>query len=154
MARFRCSNALQFRELGELMVIRFEPLQKRLLRADAVRRRSYVEKVRRKYNAWQAGRIPLARLCTDAGDALQQYASETLDAFLTAGQTSRELEPSVWVLEAYHDGISRAGIAIRDAIADTTARHAVAQTLQERLLRAESQLRFVVNSSPAMRPQP
>jgi hypothetical protein len=135
------------------MVIRFEPLQKRLLRVDAARRRAYVDKVRRTYHAWEAGRISLARLCSEAGTALQDYASETLDALLGGANAGREPGPSAWVLDAYHEGISRAGAAIRDAIADSTARHAVAQTLQERMLRAESLVRHVINSSPAARPR-
>jgi hypothetical protein len=135
------------------MVIRFEPLQKRLLRVDAGRRRAYVDKVRGVYKAWEAGRISLARLCSEAGTALQDYASETLDALLGGTNASREPKPAAWILDAYHEGISRAGVAIRDAIADSTARHAVAQTLQERMLRAESVVRQVINASPAARPR-
>lgn len=136
------------------MVIQFEPLQKRLIRVDAVRRRNYVAKVKATYDDWAAGRIPLTRLCSDAGDALQDYASETLDALVGSGNGNREPEePASWVLDAYHDGISRAGVAMRDAIADSTARHAVAQTLQERMLRAEAYLRQVIDSSHAAGPQ-
>ena len=136
------------------MVIRFEPLQERLLRADANRRRVYVAKVQTTYDAWAAGQIPLSRLCRDAGDALQDYASETLDALVGCANGSRDTEePAPWVLDAYDEGISRAGIAMRDTIADSTARHAVAQTLQERTLRAESQLRQVIDLSHAAGPQ-
>ena len=136
------------------MVIRFEPLQERLLRADAIRRRAYVAKVREAYFAWAAGGVSLSRLCSDAGDALQDYAAETLDAFVGSSNGSRESEdPASWVLDAYHEGISRAGIEMRDAIADSTARHAVAQTLQERMLRAEACLREVIDSTQAAPPQ-
>jgi hypothetical protein len=136
------------------MVIQFEPLQTRLLRADAIRRRAYVAKVQAAYDAWVEGRVSLARLCSDAGDALQDYASETLDALVgTANGSPDPEEPAPWVPDAYHEGISRAGVAMRDAIADSTARHAVAQTLQERMFRAEAVLREVTHSSQAARPQ-
>jgi hypothetical protein len=139
---------------NESMVIQFEPLRKRLLRADAVRRRNYVAKVKATYGEWTAGRIPLTRLCSDAGDALQDYASETLDALVGSANGNRDPEePASWVLDAYHEGISRAGVAMRDAIADSNARHAVAQTLQERMLRAEACLRQVIESSQTARPQ-
>lgn len=129
------------------MVIRFEPLQKRLLRADATRRRTYVAKVRSAYTAWAAGRVSLERLCSDAGDALQEYASETLDALVGSNGNRDRAEPAPWVLEFYDQSISRAGAAMRDAVADSTARHAVAQTLQERMLRAESCLRQLIDAS-------
>jgi hypothetical protein len=136
------------------MVIRFEPLEKRLLRADAIRRRAYVAKVRSTYDAWAAGRVSLARLCSDAGDALQDYASETLDALAGSANGSRDPEePARWVLDAYHKGISRAGVEMRDAIADSNARHAVAQTLQERMLRAEGVMRNVIDSNQSARSQ-
>ena len=135
------------------MVIRFEPLQKRLIRADAIRRRAYVAKVRATYDAWVVGRVSLSRLRGDAGDALQDYAAETLDAFVGSSNGGREPEDPLWVVDAYHEGISRAGIEMRDAIADSTARHAVAQTLQERMLRAEACLREVIDSTQAAPPQ-
>jgi hypothetical protein len=135
------------------MVIRFEPLQKRLLRADAARRRVFVHKVRRTYIAFQVGRIPLAKLCSDAGSALQDYAAETLDALLGAIGT-REAELTSWALDVYHDGISQAGVAMRDAVADPAARHAVAQTLQERMLRAESRLYQTISAALPLEPRP
>jgi hypothetical protein len=153
-------NSSEFRDgLGralfdERMVIQFESLQKRLLRADAIRRRAYVAKVQAMYDAWVAGRVSLARLCSDAGDALQDYASETLDALVGSANGSRDPEePAPWVLDAYQEGISCAGVGMRDVIADSTARHAVAQTLQERMLRAETILRQVIDSSQPVRPQ-
>jgi hypothetical protein len=131
------------------MVIRFETLEKRLLRADATRRRRYVAKVRSAYAAWAAGRVSLERLCNDAGDALQEYASETLDALVGGNATRERPDLPPWVVGAYDQSISRAGAAMRDAVADSTARHAVAQTLQERMLRAESCFRQVIDSTDA-----
>jgi hypothetical protein len=119
------------------MVIRFEPLQKRLRRLDGVRRRAYVARVRRKYTAWTNGRIPLAWLCRDAGEALHDYASEATHAYLAGVTASRGSEAPAWALDAYHEGLSRAGVAMREAVADAGARHAVAQALQEQMLHAE-----------------
>jgi hypothetical protein len=137
------------------MVIKFELRRNRLLHADAARRRSYVGKVRARNDAWVAGLIPLAKLCSDAGKALEDYAAETLDALLS-GVSGQEPGSTGWILVEYQHGISRVGAALRDAIGDPTARHAVAQTLQERLLRVESHLRFVINDindSSTARPQ-
>jgi hypothetical protein len=134
------------------MVIKFESRRNRLLRADAARRRSYVGKVRARNDAWVAGLIPLANLCSDAGKALEDYAAETLDALLS-GVSGQEPGSAGWILVEYQHGISRVGAALRDTIGDPTARHAVAQTLQERLLRVESHLRAVVTDSSTARPQ-
>jgi hypothetical protein len=125
------------------MVIQFEPLEGRLLRADGVRRNSYVNRLRRVYLAWDAGLVPLDTLCTEAGEALHEYASETLDAFIRAAKIVDESDRSGWLVHAYRDGISRTAVALRDAVSDLSARHAVAQRLQERLLQAESRLRFL-----------
>ena len=121
------------------MVIQFEPLQERLVRVDAVRRHLYLDKVRRSQAAWMAGRIPLTSLCNAAGNALQAYASETLSALLNTSGGNHERRTAPWVREAYLEAISNAAVAMRDTITDSEARHAVAQTLQARLLRAESQ---------------
>ena len=119
------------------MVIPFQPLQARMVRIDAVRRHSYVENVRTAQKAWLAGRLSLARLCAGAGDALHEYASETLSALLTSsGRYGRRTAP--WVLEAYVKAIGHTAVAMRDTITDSEARHAVAHTLQTRLLREES----------------
>ncbi len=123
------------------MLIRFEPLQKRLLRRDAVRRRSYVAKVRRKYLAWMAGRISLSRLCRGAGEALHDYACEARQTYVGGTCGNRQCEAPAWALDAYHAGISRAGIEMREVIADAGARHAAAQALQDQMLRAELHLR-------------
>lgn len=134
------------------MVIRFEPLQKRLLRLDAVRRRVYVAKVRRKYAAWNSGRIPLSRLCRDAGEALQSYASEARHAYLTVHAGRGSAAPA-WAVDAFHEGISRAGVAMREAIEDAAARHAVAQALQEQMLRAELHLHQLIKPAPVVERQ-
>lgn len=133
-------------------VIHFDPLQERLLRTDAFRRHSYVRQVRRQYEAWEAGRVALDGLCAAAGDALRAYASEVLDALLSAAGESHRTELVDWVRDAYYQSIGNAGRAIREAIADSTVRYAVAQRLQEQMLHAESQLRLRLASHPAGRP--
>jgi hypothetical protein len=121
------------------MVVRFETRQARQLRLDAARQRKYVERFRLCYEYWGAGDVSLADLCAEAGDALDGYAAETIQALCRAGIDRHER--TGWIADQYYAGISSVGTAIRDETADSAARHAVAQTLQERLLRAEMRLR-------------
>jgi hypothetical protein len=121
------------------MVVRFETRQARQLRLDAARRRKYVERFRLCYECWVAGDVSLADLCAEAGDALDGYAADTIQALCHAGVARSER--TGWIADLYCAGIGSVGTAIRDETADSGARHAVAQTLQERLLRSEMRLR-------------
>lgn len=132
------------------VVIQFEPLEERLVRADDVRRRSYVERVQRDYAAWQARRISVEVLCERAGEALHAYADETLAALLkTPGSSDSPQGASKRLLEAFNSRVGQAGVSIRDVIADSSIRHAVAQRLQERLLRAEAEFRSALDARPS-----
>jgi hypothetical protein len=122
------------------VVIKFESLDERLVRADDALRRGYVERVRRDYAAWQAEHIPLEALCERAGEALRAYASDTLAALLRTVRPGPEPEiASERLREAFNSRISRTAVAIRDVFSDSSIRHAVAQRLQEQLLRAEAE---------------
>jgi hypothetical protein len=125
-------------------VIQFETLDQRMLRADTSRRRSSVEWVQREYSAWEAGDVSLEALCTGAGDALDAYASVTCRVLLRASRATFDPAAVNRILLAHSQGISQVGVAIRDAISDPSARHAVAQRLQERILRTEADFHDVV----------
>jgi hypothetical protein len=124
----------------------FELFRDRLVRADEDCRRSYVESLRQRYKAWESGVLPLAGLCAEAGDALEAYAAETLITLVTAAPEHPECEAAQWIPSTFKESIGRAGADMRDAIDDSTARHAVAQALQACLLRAESQLRNAITT--------
>jgi hypothetical protein len=62
------------------------------------------------------------------------YAVETLYELRRAGVEGDRADR---LNDVYCGGLATVGASIRDEIADSSARHAVAQTLQERLLWAE-----------------
>ena len=128
------------------MVLPFESLKARLQRLDETRRVACVEEVRLRYNRWRSGELPLTTLCAEAGDALDRYSIETLDAWLTGVASSRGPEPQRWLADEYPESVGRTATAIRDVIAEPAARHAVAQILQTGVLQAHSQLHHVLDS--------
>lgn len=128
------------------MVIPFESLEARVHRLDTLRRRTYLDNVRARHEDWAAGKIPLETLSRDAGDAFEAYAAEGFDAILRGNPSE---EPPACLVESYYEGIAALGAAIRDAVLDASARHTVAQVLQERLLRAEIRLRQLMASRSA-----
>lgn len=117
------------------MVIPFETRQTRQVRLDADRRQRYLQQFRRCYRQWTAGESTLAELCAGAGAALDGYATDTLEALRGAHVSGHKR--TAWIAEQYNAGISSVGAAIRDEIEDASVRHAVAQTLQAGLFRAE-----------------
>jgi hypothetical protein len=124
------------------VVVKFESLEERLVRADDALRCGCVERVSREHAAWQAGRVSLEALCERAGEALRAYASETMAALLKTVRPGPEPEDASERLRATFNGrIARTAVAIRDVFSDSSIRHAVAQRLQEQLLRAEAEFR-------------
>lgn len=120
---------------------------------DASRRRQSVERFSQLYRAWTAEKQPVTSLCSQAGDVLEDYAIETLGALVrAAAAVPQTAAVTTWIVEQYHSGIGAVGAAIRDAIEDSTTRHAVAQTLQARLLHAESRLRVLGNTREPQAP--
>jgi hypothetical protein len=134
------------------MLVPFETCETRHARLDAKRRADYLRRFRSRTRAWATGAVPLDELCTDAGAALEAYATETLDVLKRAAR-----DPALrasWILQQYLSGISAMGTALRDEISDASARHAVAQTLQERVLRAEVRFRRAATEHPHQRQEP
>lgn len=131
------------RPCDSTMVIPFESRELRYVRLDGARRQDCVQQFRRCRQQMGDG-LDVGALCVDASRAFDGYALQTLEALrrVNRGDDQR----SAWVAAHYYDGISSVAIALRDQIEDAAARHAVAQKLQERVLRAE--LRF----HHAMRP--
>jgi hypothetical protein len=116
----------------------------------------YLEGFRLRYDAWARGDIELAELCVEAGDTFDAYAAETLAAALAIATTpSQPTALAAWVHERYLDGIATLGEAIRDEASDPDVRHALAQTLQHRVIRAELRLLDPAQSArPAGRDAP
>lgn len=122
----------------------FETIKAQLREAEAQRRQECLEAFRERCGDWACGDCPLSTLCQEAGDALESFALKMLEMLLSSTATVDERTTlTAWIVERYHESISVIGAAIRDEIADQHARHAVAQTLQERLLRVELRLRQV-----------
>lgn len=128
------------------MVIPFEPLEARLRRQTAERAQTCLADFCRRHKVWASGAVPLSRLCTDAGDALDWYAVELFDVLLSGAHTCDG--PAPWVLDMYHEAIAAVAAALRDAVGDAAARHAVAQVLQARVLRIEVRARRLAARLP------
>lgn len=95
------------------------------------------------HRLWAAGKISLDTLCIRAGDAFDACADAIFDAVhaLPPGEAPASLR------QQYRRAVLGAAHAIRDAITDSTARHAVAQTLQTRMLHVESRSRKMIDHS-------
>lgn len=131
------------------MVVPFETLLSRQRRLDADRRRRCLRQFRAWPAAFAAGRLTVDELCARAGEALDAYAAGTAEALRCGNLEDRER--ATWTAREYHDGIGSVAEAIRDEIDDLSARHLVAQTLQERLLRAELRFRTAQDCQVAQR---
>jgi hypothetical protein len=93
-----------------------------------------------------ADEVELAEL---AGRELEGYARALLDRLITASDGALEQDGAEWVQRRFHESIGEIGVALRDAIQLSTARHAVAQALQRKVFEAESELRSALERSPA-----
>jgi hypothetical protein len=119
----------------------FEGLKASQARLEVERTRRRLDEFRPRYRDWAAGKLTLSALCEEAGKALDGYAVETLDSLASVAAV---LQPSdavtTWMLQRYGEAISGIGAALRDEVLDLPARHRVTQTLQTRLLLAESRI--------------
>jgi hypothetical protein len=120
------------------MIVPFENREERQRRLDGARRVECIRQFRLRWQQWQATDGSVHMLSADAARSFDGYASQMLEALRHVCQ--RNERDSAWISALYYDGISSVGTALRDLIDDASARHAVAQILQERVLRAE--LRF------------
>ena len=97
-----------------------------------------IEQVKR--NAADA-RISAEELIDFAGNALDRYARRLLADLLA---DSANLHGPGWdsaIRRRFADGLERAGIALREALADSRHRHSVSQVLQRKMFEAESMIR-------------
>lgn len=134
------------------LVLPFEPLKDRFRRLAESRRVECVAYVRARYELWTAGEVSLDQLCGDVGRALQEYSDATIAVY--GGRTSRAADhQQSFLTEEFVKAIGEAATAIRDAITDPAARHAVAQVLQTRVLLAQSRLHESLDPPRAISPR-
>ena len=83
-------------------------------------------------------------LCQYAAEAFQNYAETLLRALMAAAsrRESGDVEDvEAWVRRQFHAGMENAGMPLREAVAESPHRHAVAQGLQQKMFEAELMLR-------------
>lgn len=98
---------------------------------------------------WTTGAISLETLCSRAGDAFDACARATFDALRGVENPPDAADAPKWMRQHYRRAVIGVAHAIRDAIGDSNARHAVAQTLQTRMLRAETRFRELIDEPPS-----
>jgi hypothetical protein len=76
-----------------------------------------------------------------AAAAFQAYAETLLRALLAAASRQDDGDVEGWIRRQFHDGIESAGTPLREAVAESPHRHAVAQGLQQKMFEAELMLR-------------
>jgi hypothetical protein len=76
-----------------------------------------------------------------AAAAFQAYAETLLRALLAAATRREDGNVEDWVRRQFHDGLDSVGLPLREAVADSPHRHAVAQGLQQKMFEAELMLR-------------
>ncbi len=76
-----------------------------------------------------------------AAAAFQAYAETLLRALMAAASRREGKDVEGWVRRQFHDGLDSAGTPLREAVADSPHRHAVAQGLQQKMFEAELMLR-------------
>lgn len=87
----------------------------------------------------------LPALSARASDLLDAYCDGLLGGLLTAVVPAGDEEHD-WVRRHYLPLVIEFGTAVRDAIADPTSRHAVAQTIQCKILEHERHLRIMLDA--------
>jgi hypothetical protein len=76
-----------------------------------------------------------------AAAAFEAYAETLLRALMAAASRREGADVEAWVRRQFHDGMDSAGTPLREAVADSPHRHAVAQGLQQKMFEAEMMLR-------------
>lgn len=76
-----------------------------------------------------------------AAAAFEAYAETLLRALMAAASRREGEDVEGWVKRQFHDGLDNAGTPLREAVADSPHRHAVAQGLQQKMFEAELMLR-------------
>jgi hypothetical protein len=76
-----------------------------------------------------------------AAAAFEAYAETLLRALMAAASRHEGNDVEAWVRRRFHDGLDNAGTPLREAVADSPHRHAVAQGLQQKMFEAELMLR-------------
>jgi hypothetical protein len=97
-----------------------------------------VDQVKR--NAADA-RITAEELIDFAGNALDRHARRLLADLLAESANLHEPAWDAAIRRRFADGLERAGIALREALADSRHRHSVSQVLQRKMFEAESMIR-------------
>lgn len=128
---------------------RREPIREHLRSLEILHRSTHLETIGLRYRQWVAGEISLTQLASDIGDVIDAHAVEAVETAEREIAACAEPGPYRWVIEDYAEALSRIGAAIREMIADSTARHAVLQTLQTRVLEAESRVRRRISALSA-----
>jgi hypothetical protein len=100
------------------------------------------------------GGATAGELCHYAAAAFEAYADTLLRALLAAASRREGEDGEAWVRRQFHDGLDSAGTPLREAVADSPHRHAVAQGLQQKMFEAEVMLRRALKArfheAPAM----
>lgn len=117
----------------------------RLARQNAALLEVHLEKVRLVYGSWTDGKVSLDALCATAGDEFDEYAVAAFEALLTGPGPADTADAAKWMREHYRRRIVGAAQAIRDVFTESSARHAAAQILQTRMLRAEARFRHLID---------
>jgi hypothetical protein len=81
-----------------------------------------------------------------AGAALEAYYDTLLRALLAAASRRADDDTDSWVRRKFHEGLDRASTALREAVAESPHRHAVAQKLQQKMFEGEVSLRRALTS--------
>jgi len=98
-----------------------------------------VERVRGRVT--RKGGATAGELSIYAAAAFEAYADTLLRALLAAASRREGNDTEAWVRRQFHDGLDSAGTPLREAVADSPHRHAVAQGLQQKMFEAEVMLR-------------
>jgi hypothetical protein len=85
-------------------------------------------------------------VCAGVGALFEEYCAALLDSFQNAVLPVDAAEAQ-WVRDHYVPLMVEFATALRDAIADSKARHAAAQLIQCKVLEHERQLRIVLHPS-------
>jgi hypothetical protein len=81
-----------------------------------------------------------------AGAALEAYYDTLLRALLAAATRRADQDLDGWVRRQFHHGLDRASNALRQAVAESPHRHAVAQKLQQKMFEGELTLRRALSA--------